>query len=443
MTEKSLFAFLERTRLPLFHHLRGLVQSVTVALAIGTLAFGLFVLIKDGLPLWDASRPWSGALPLFVAFPPFLAGTWFAHKGSMSRGALGLFLGLLVLSLMALIPRGPSSTGWFVQPVLLVAATACLGIFPGLLMTLGASAGLWISWSWVPHEMPLGSVLGIIAVLLTSGLVGVLVHGIVGEALWTEESHRARVRDTRRALRYRERLLRHALRVETVGDIASLVVHQLRNHSQVMMGHLALARHDEGERKEERLEAITEILHEERPLLDHLLELAHPEDGETRTEDLSQLAHEFCRKSSMVLPASVRVEVAIDPEPLPVRVDSRGLDHALWNLVINAKQAMSEESGILRIDAGQQDNKAWLSVEDNGCGITPADAAKIFEPYFTTKPLGTGTGLGLTAVSRFVRGVGGTVEVDSAVDEGTRFTLWFPLVEASDPIEPPAEAHAG
>jgi signal transduction histidine kinase len=133
----------------------------------------------------------------------------------------------------------------------------------------------------------------------------------------------------------------------------------------------------------------------------------------------------FEAQARLVLTGNIRLRTQISDAPLRVLLNQRGLVHALWNLVINARQAIRGE-GEITLRCGGDRRQVWLEVQDTGCGI-PADVQlRIFDPYFTTKPPGQGTGLGLTAVDRFVRSSNGTIEVQSEVGRGTTFHLRFP-----------------
>ena len=126
------------------------------------------------------------------------------------------------------------------------------------------------------------------------------------------------------------------------------------------------------------------------------------------------------------MPASIAVEFLRCSAVLQVQLDPRGLEHALWNLAINARHAMAN-GGTLRVVTELVDGFARVEVVDTGCGIAPEVQQRIFDPYFTTKPVGQGTGLGLTAVERFVRASQGRIEVLSEPGRGAAFVLHFPL----------------
>jgi signal transduction histidine kinase len=134
---------------------------------------------------------------------------------------------------------------------------------------------------------------------------------------------------------------------------------------------------------------------------------------------------QFHEQAQRVLPGGIVLTCEL-PDTLPlVQINPHGLVHALWNLVINAKQAIDGE-GAIELRCGYDRRKVWIEVEDSGPGIPPDVQERIFDPYFTTKPIGQGTGLGLTAVARYVRGSNGAIEVESRGGRGTTFRMAFP-----------------
>jgi CheY-like chemotaxis protein/anti-sigma regulatory factor (Ser/Thr protein kinase) len=139
----------------------------------------------------------------------------------------------------------------------------------------------------------------------------------------------------------------------------------------------------------------------------------------------------------------------VDPGPTPglVEVDASLLEHAVVNLVVNARDAMPD-GGLIRITAGvpSPDERApeggWVAirVSDTGPGIPPEVAEHMFEPFFSTKPAGRGTGLGLAMVHGFVEQSGGRLRVRTQPDTGTTFTILLPVSSAIAVDRVPAEA---
>lgn len=434
VSEESLLDFLQSTGLPLVSRLGAFVRSVSLGLAIASLAYGTIAVLLWGDALWSADAPWGGALPSLVSSPLYALAWWSMRRGRLQVAGMLLFAALLCVSLLASWPRGAFYPGWYAQPILAMLASCCLGIVPGLSLSLVAA----IAMSLAPLETEQALLPGIeedlwlhsmslMALTLGSALTGVLVHKVLVAALLVGEQHRQKQLEHARALRYREKLLRHALRIETVGDLAGLVSHQLRNAFQVMIGHVTLNQLDGDERSGERLRLVGEALEEARPLLDQLMALAHPDDGAVQAGDLNKWIAAFFERARRVMPAAITVEFVRCEEALPLQLDPRGLEHALWNLAINARHAMPD-GGTLRLVTELADGHARLAVTDTGCGIAPDVQRRIFDPYFTTKPVGQGTGLGLTAVERFVRASQGKIEVQSELGLGATFVMHFPLV---------------
>lgn len=121
-----------------------------------------------------------------------------------------------------------------------------------------------------------------------------------------------------------------------------------------------------------------------------------------------------------------RISLFIEVEsPSAVSVDGSRLEQALLNLALNARDAMPH-GGTLRITARDAGEEVLIAVTDTGTGLDPEIQARIFEPYFTTKAPGKGTGLGLAMVRRIMDQSDGRITVTSTLGEGTTFSLWFP-----------------
>ncbi len=433
MTQDSLLGFLSGTGLPVVSRLVAVVRWMTLVLAGASLLYGAFALVWWPEAFWRGDLPWGGAMPALVTAPIYAFAHAKARQRRMQAAAMALFVALFAVSILATWPRGAFSTGWYMQPFLALLATCGLGVMAGLTMTLvavlvllGAALaqhGLRLQEGVLPELWVHATSLA--ALTLASALCGALLHKVLLAAVQSAETQRRRQLESSRALRHREKLLRHALRVETVGDLAGMVVHQLRNSFQVMMAHVSLAASAGESEREERLQLVDETLRQSVPLLDQLMQLAHPGEGQAAAADLNHLAAEFHKKAARVIPSSITLRFEPTDADLPVVVDGRGLEHALWNLVINARHAITGQ-GSITLRTGGDGARVWIGVEDSGCGIPEDVQKRIFDPYFTTKPVGQGTGLGLAAVARFMRGSNGSVDVRSVVAEGSQFVLRFP-----------------
>ena len=123
---------------------------------------------------------------------------------------------------------------------------------------------------------------------------------------------------------------------------------------------------------------------------------------------------------------SVQVTLALEPVFLPLEVDPTRVEQVLHNLVINARDAMPA-GGRLRMLTRRQGDQAVLELADSGTGMAPETLAQIFQPFFTTKKPGLGTGLGLASVKAMVEACGGEIAVASEPGKGTTFTVCLPL----------------
>lgn len=432
-----MFGFLNSTRLPVVSSLSALIRWISLGLGVACCltAAASMLFADDGF--WSARLPWSGALPPLVA-APFFFGAWLDwRRHHLQRAATLLFVALFALTILANWPRGALTTAWYVHPVLCLVATTSLGVTPGLTLTLLAVGSLLAATQFRAGTDELGVVgidhwehsTSLSAVILASALTGAIVNRLVFMALITAEAQRRKNFESSRALRHREKLLRHALRVETIGDLAGMVCHQLRNTFQVLLGHVTLGNLAGDEERVRRLALIGETLEHARPLLDQLMRMAHPNESAPIVCDLASIVRQFHHQARLVLPGSLQLTCETPEQTPPVLLDPHGLVHALWNLTINARQAIAGE-GAITLRCGSDAHQVWLEVADTGCGMPKDVVARIFEPYFTTKPPGQGTGLGLTAVARFVRGSNGLVQVESEVGRGTTFRLRFPQAVA-------------
>jgi signal transduction histidine kinase len=124
----------------------------------------------------------------------------------------------------------------------------------------------------------------------------------------------------------------------------------------------------------------------------------------------------------------LEVTIILTDDPIFVQANKTEIRQVIWNLILNAIQAMAEE-GILRVEARKAEIEGREGVEikigDTGCGIRDQDLPKIFEPFYTTRD--TGTGLGLAVVNRIIEAYRGRIHMQSELGKGTVFTIWLPV----------------
>ena len=228
--------------------------------------------------------------------------------------------------------------------------------------------------------------------------------------------------------------MRQADRLATIGRLSANIAHEIRNPLASVSGAIeALARELPPDPIQGRL---VEIVLRESERLNRLitdfLDYARPAPLTLVDLDVARLVEEVLvlleHRRAPDGPKVVKVvnEIA---GPLPVRADPQLLRQVLWNLCLNAVQAMPD-GGELRV-GGRRHDAGWIRVwvADTGSGIAEEDKPHVFEPFYSTKP--TGTGLGLASVDRIIQDHGGQIEAHSRPGEGTVMTLTLPAAPAA------------
>ena len=226
-----------------------------------------------------------------------------------------------------------------------------------------------------------------------------------------------------------EEQLRHADRLATIGQLAAGIAHELNNPLGDILGfaQLACKYPDLNEDVYQDLVKIVKSTLYAREIIKKVLYFGrqtHPREAKT---DLNKLIGEWmdffesrCAKSG------IQIVVERD-EGLPnVNGDPAQLNQVFVNVVVNAIQAMPS-GGTLTIKTMRKRDRASIIVQDTGQGIEEENMNKIFLPFFTTKEVDEGTGLGLSVVYGIVNEHGGTIEVDSKKGQGSTFSIKFPV----------------
>jgi PAS domain S-box-containing protein len=234
-----------------------------------------------------------------------------------------------------------------------------------------------------------------------------------------------------------EGALRHAQKMEAVGQLASGVAHDFNNVLQIISSNLQLIERDaapstrQGERLAQALAAVTRGSQ----LSLQLLAFGRKQNLRPMVTHLGVLLEEIAPLLRRALGDQVELILDIAPGLWSAAVDRNQFENAVLNMAINARDAM-QGKGRLRIAAYNQAQAASggarhvaLALSDNGCGMTPEVLAKVFEPFYTTKDMGKGTGLGMSMVYGFVKQSEGGIHIDSTVGSGTTITIELPRVE--------------
>lgn len=231
-------------------------------------------------------------------------------------------------------------------------------------------------------------------------------------------------------LNAQQRELVHQERLATVGRMAAQITHELRNplSSIGLNSELLLDDLDPEHEGRPLLKSIIREVERLREITEEYLRFARLPRPERRAVDLNHAAEELIEflRSEM---EHADVKLRLDPDPVarPALVDPNQLRAALLNLVRNAREAFAGRSGHIVLRARTLGDMATLSVIDDGPGMDEATRDRILEPFFSTKP--QGTGLGLSMVHKIVDAHAGALQVESAAGRGTTVTLSLPLAE--------------
>ncbi len=240
-----------------------------------------------------------------------------------------------------------------------------------------------------------------------------------------------------------EEELQQAQKMETLGMLTSGIAHDLNNLLTVMLGHLELAKDDLDPdhlvRKD--LEGIRAAVDRATAMTVKLLAFARAQVVEPQVIDLIDLLNLARPLLERSLPEDISLKLSLSPAAPPVRVDVVQIEQLLINLVINARDAIDARAGeiiisvvphalrnTLKAVGGEipPGNYLVLGVRDDGTGMTEETMARIFQPFFTTKREGQGTGLGLATCLRIVHQNGGHIRFESEAGAGSLFEVWLP-----------------
>ncbi len=248
-------------------------------------------------------------------------------------------------------------------------------------------------------------------------------------------------RDIGERLRVAERL-RQAQKMQAVGELAGGVAHDFNNLLQAVLAAVQILQ-VEGDDVERRARTLVELeAHCRRgaALTRQLLLFSRQEVTRGEPLDLGAAVRGTVDLLERLVPERVRMSLELADDTLPCLADRGQVEQVLVNLVLNACDAMPA-GGELAIRTGRDEGSAWVEVADTGCGIPEAAREHLFEPFFSTKPAGQGSGLGLAVVHGIVTAHRGEIQVHSAPGRGTTFRVALPCPR--EPGELPVAAATG
>ena len=260
----------------------------------------------------------------------------------------------------------------------------------------------------------------------------------INEQMRAEMKEKERAEAQRRDL---ENELRHRQRLETVGTLAGGIAHEFNNALLpiTLFTEAAIADLHDDESSRQNLRSIREDLsrvlasaRRARDVVRKILVFSHKYgDATLAIVDVRAVVDESLKLFSALVPSSVNLRKEIASTTWPIKADAALLQQLVMNLCLNGFQALRGRDGALTIGLRNIDDprSVELWVQDNGHGMDEATVERIFEPFFTTRSVGDGTGLGLSVVHGIVESFGARIAVESAVDRGSIFRVFFPVAE--------------
>lgn len=240
--------------------------------------------------------------------------------------------------------------------------------------------------------------------------------------------------------------LRQAHKMEAIGTLAGGIAHDFNNILAAILGYSEMAKDDTPEFSPARhyIEEVVKAGCRAKDLISQILTFSRKSQNERTPVIINRIVDEALKMLRASLPATIEIRKDLSAE-LAVLADPTQIHQILINLCSNAAHAMEDKGGIIRVsltlvELTEKDMEgdphlkpgryAALSVSDTGTGITKDVLERIFDPYFTTKDVGKGSGMGLSVVHGIVKSNNGKIHVDSVMGKGSTFTVYLPSIEA-------------
>jgi PAS domain S-box-containing protein len=295
-----------------------------------------------------------------------------------------------------------------------------------------------------------------LAIALAQGPEGPIYIGYLRDisARRQAEAERARL----------EQQLRQAQKMEAIGHLTDGIAHDFNNILTSVMGYIVMGMDKAEQLGEAKLARYLERAHQSsqraRELIQQMLTFSRGQRGEPRALALAPLIQEAVKWLDVSLPSSIELGIDLAPNLPPALLDPVPIEQVIMNLCINARDAMAgrgairiglrlaEQAGAVCASCRKAVSGRFieLAVADTGPGIAPEVLERMFEPFYSTKEVGKGSGMGLAMVHGIVHEYGGHVLVRTTPGQGTRFQVLFPplsRVEAADSTGTSAGETAG
>lgn len=282
--------------------------------------------------------------------------------------------------------------------------------------------------------------------LIPVRLNGMIVSRDGEEFIWSSVED---ISDLRKSEKEKTELfeqLRQSHKMEAIGTLAGGIAHDFNNILSAILGYSDLALQDSSENNDAKkhIEEIISAGNRAKELVKQILSFSRKETSKYSPVKVTSVLKEVIKLLRASTPSSIKIVSSISEESGSVIGDATELHQVILNVCTNGAQAIGESRGTLKISLkpvvveekdiiNEETEKTGvfecLTITDDGIGISPENIEKIFDPYFTTKQTGKGTGMGLAVVSGIIKSYDGFVRVHSKVNEGTSIKLFLPQVK--------------
>lgn len=267
------------------------------------------------------------------------------------------------------------------------------------------------------------------------------------EQVATASTAATRLRQAIDALDMAQKQLVLQERLSAVGQLSAGIAHDFNNILAIILlqAQLLLRQGEFSEKEKARVETIIEQSERGAYLIQQILDFSRKSVVRMETIHLNEWLVEFVELLRRTLPEWMEIELEVTERPFCIEADSTSLQQLFLNLALNARDAIAGANGHIRIQTSsinqlppkfenlyrKKENVAYMMVQisDSGNGMSKETLMHIYEPFFTTKPKGSGVGLGLAQAYGIVKQHFGFIDCESKVGVGTTFTLYFPLSE--------------
>jgi two-component system, NtrC family, sensor kinase len=248
----------------------------------------------------------------------------------------------------------------------------------------------------------------------------------------------AKLERTVETLRATQAQLIHSEKLSAVGEFVAGVAHELNNPLTALIGFAELVQmsdvDDDTRSSLKRISSSAERCHK---IVQSLLSFARQHPPERKLTNINGIVDSVVEILSYELRTSnIQVVKELSPQLPRLLVDPHQVQQVFLNIVNNARQAIeaSRARGVVRIGTRAEGQRLRIRFQDDGPGISPENLKKIFNPFFTTKPVGKGTGLGLSLSYGIIQEHGGSISAESAVGQGTTFTIDLPITNQTEAV---------